>query len=158
LARLTEGEVKAAFLLNVARFVEWPCGVLAGRESPLVIGIVGEDSLARVLPEWVRGAEVHGRPCQIRQVEPGAELTGCHVVYISRSLAGRTREILGQVRGRPVLTVSELEGFAQQGGMIGFTPGDTTVRFDVNAGAAAAAELRLSSRLLAVARSVVKGT
>lgn len=154
----TEHEVKAAFLYNFAKFVDWPPRAFAEAGSPLVIGLVGEDPLGEVLPALVRSEQVKGRPLEVRRLAPDGELAGCHLLYLSRSEAARTQEILERVRQQPVLTVSDQEDFLAQGGMINFVLFRGTVRFEINAAAAQAARLKLSSKLLAVARAVVKST
>lgn len=153
---VSEYEVKAAFLLNFARFVEWPAASHPDADSPLVIGIVGDDPFGEALPRIVKGQTAHGRRIEIRHFKEDGDHGACHLLFLSRSVAGRSDRILPSLRGRAILTVSEEENFARQGGVIGFALVDQTVRFDINLKAAAQAELRISSKLLNVARSVVE--
>jgi hypothetical protein len=153
-----EHEVKAAFLFNFAKFVEWPAKAFPDPNAAVVIGIVGDDPFGDVLPLLVQGQTAQGRRIQIRHFTNENECGDCHLLFLSRSVAGRTGEILRRLQGRPVVTVSEREDFVRQGGMIGFALVDKTVRFDINTKAAEAVAVRLSSKLLAVARSVVKSS
>lgn len=152
----TEYQVKAAFLLNFAKFVEWPPKVFSDTNVTLVIGIVGEDPFGDALPQIIQGQTAQGRRIEIRRFKPDEDCGGCQVLFLSRSVADQTEAILQRLQGRPVLTVSEKEDFARRGGVIGFALVDKAVRFDINARAAEALELKISSKLLAVARSVLK--
>ena len=157
-AQPKEYEVKAAFLLNFARFVEWQPKAYADTNAALVIGIVGDDPFGEVLPQIVQGQTVQGRQIEIRHFTADEDFGVCHVLFLSRSVAAQTEEILRRLQNRSVLTVSEKEDFVRRGGVIGFAMVDNCVRFDINPKAAEAAELKLSSKLLAVARSVVKSS
>jgi hypothetical protein len=153
--QVSEYDVKAAFLLNFAKFVEWPPRAFASTNAPVVLGIVGKDPFGAAL-QILQGQTAQGRRIEVRHFAADAGLQDCHLVFLTRSVAGQMDDILRRVHGRPVLTVSDLEDFARQGGMIGFVLVDRTVRFDINPGAAKAVELKLSSRLLALARTLVK--
>lgn len=151
-----EYEVKAAFLYNFARFVEWPEAVCGGREAPVVIGVVGQDPFGESLAEMVRAQTARGRRIEIRHFRPEEEFETCHIVFLSGSVARDLETILARLRGRPVLTVGDQAGFIELGGTIGFALVDHSVRFDINLGAATSAELKISAKLLAVARTVVR--
>jgi len=153
-----EYDVKAAFLLNFAKFVDWPPKGFPDASAPLVIGIVGDDPFGAALPQLVQGQTALGRRIEVRHFKADEDCAACHLVFLSRSVAGRTEEILQRLKGRPVLTVSEKDDFVRQGGVIGFALVDKSVRFDINARAAEAADLKISSKLLAVARSVLKSS
>lgn len=154
-----EYKVKAAFLLNFARFAEWPDSTNKNK-APLVIGVVGEDPFAETLPGTISGQTAQGRSIEIRYLgadEPAANLVACHILFLSRS--AKTEEqagILEKVRGHPVLTISDRENFIRQGGMVGFVLVDKRVRFDINLRATMSERLVLSSKLLNVANSVIK--
>lgn len=154
----TEYEVKAAFLLNFTRFVEWPQMAFPDPGAPLVIGIVGEDPFGDVLPKLVQGQKAQGRPIEIRRFREAEDCGDCHVLFLSRSVADEAKRILRRLGSRPVLTVNENEDFVRDGGVIRFALVNETVRFDINLKAAEAAELKVSSKLVAVARSVVKSS
>jgi len=153
-----EYEVKAAFLLNFAKFVEWPAKAFADSKSPFVIGIVGVDPFGDALPQSIKRQTVQHRPIVIRRFKVAEDFSGCHILFLSRSLAAQTDHVLERLKGLPVLTVSEREDFVQRGGAIGFVLVDKSVRFDINVPAAAAADLKVSSKLLAIARLVLKSS
>ncbi|HEV2425792.1 MAG TPA: YfiR family protein [Terriglobia bacterium] len=150
----SEYQVKAAFVYNFARFVDWPEGT---PEQTFVIGILGEDPLGRALEAVVNQKTVNGRPIVVRRIASAAAGRDCRVVFISASEQRRVPAILDVLKGSAVLTVGESEGFAKQGGMINFIMEDDRVRFEVNVDAAEQARLKISSRLLRLAR-IVKGS
>jgi hypothetical protein len=153
-----EYEVKAAFLLNFAKFVEWPTKAFPDSKAPFVIGIVGTDPFGDALPQLIKRETVQHRPIVIRRFKVAEDFGGCHILFLSRSLAAQTDHVPGRLQGLPVLTVSEKEDFVRKGGVIGFLLVGNFVRFDINVKAAAAADLKVSSKLLAVARLVLKSS
>lgn len=150
----TEYQVKAAFLLNFTKFVEWPSGAFAASDSHFTICLVGKDPFARILDEMVDGEVVNGRKMTVRRMSESPSPQVCQVVFIGSQEKDIPR-ILGGL-GRGVLTVGEGDGFIRAGGIIAFVIQDRRVRFDIAQSAAEGAALKLSSQLLAVARSVVK--
>jgi hypothetical protein len=140
-----EEKVKAAFLLNFARYVEWPAGTFADEKSPVVIGVLAEDpeSFSKNLERVVEGKTVDNRPVQVQRAQRVSELAKAHVVFIPASERERMRGAIGQLRGRPVLTVSDAEGFIQGGGMILLKR-----KQENNRAAAEEAGLKISSKLL----------
>jgi len=149
-----EYEVKAAFLLNFTKFVEWPPGSFPAADSPLTICIVGKDPFLKFLDDMVADESVNGHRLTVRRLSADAATQGCRVLFAGVGEQDVAR-ILGSA-GRGVLTVGEGDRFMRAGGMITFVIQNQRVRFDVNLSAAQAAGLRLSARLLTVARSVVK--
>jgi hypothetical protein len=144
-----EYDVKAAFLLNFTKFIEWPPGAFATADAPLIICIVGDDPFGRAIDQIVEGESVNGHRIVIERVGTYQQKS-CRVLY-----AGGKTPPPG-TPGLPVLTVGEGDDFIHQGGMIGFVLDNRRVRFDINLKAAANAGLKLSSKLLSVARSVEK--
>ena len=142
--------MKAAFLLNFAKFVTWPTSDESQYGSALAMCIVGEDPFGGALDRLVEGETMNGRP--IRVVRVNKYEPQCRVLFVPAS-ERNTAAILNQV-GPGVLTVGESPDFLRNGGMIDFFVDDRKVRFDVNRTAAERASLQISSRLLAVARSV----
>src|SRR5688500_4355735 len=140
-----EYQVKAAYLYNFVKFVEWPPDAAAG---PLTICVAGRNVFGPALEETVRGESVNGRPLQSRVILQPEE--GCHVVFVPRGAAGPA--YLAAARGTPTLTVGEEEGFIGLGGIISFHAEGSTIRFTINPGAARRAGLQISSRLLQLAR------
>jgi hypothetical protein len=151
----TEYQVKAAFLFNFAKFVEWPANAFVHPEDPIVLGIVGEDPFGFALDGMVFRKTVNGRSFMVKRLEIGPELRGCHILFISSSEKKNLAHILESLKGSSVLTVGETDQFVQSGGAIKLLLENNKVRFEVNVGAAAMARLKVSSKLLALARSVV---
>lgn len=152
-----ETQLKAVFLFNFAQFVDWPGGAFATPDAPLVIGVLGEDPFGEVLDEVVRGERVGGRPLVVRRFRAVEEVDQCHLLFVGRSEAGRAGRILAALKGRPVLTVADMEDFAVRGGMIRFVTDRGRIRFRINLEAAKDAGLVLSSKLLRPAEIVGGG-
>jgi hypothetical protein len=150
----SEYEIKAAFLYNFAKFVEWPPEASPGANDPLAICIVGEDPFGDILDELIKGKTISGRALVVRRLKPAGDLKGCQVAFISSSEREHLRSVLESLKGGGVLTVGDTEGFAAIGGVINFTMQDNKVHFDVNVDAAERARLKISSKLLSVARIV----
>jgi hypothetical protein len=149
-----EYRVKAAFLLNFARFAEWPEEALPEGDAPIYVCVYGSDPFRGALDELIKGESVGGHPLEVRRLRPGGDLSACHVVFIGASERARLPQVLGRVRGQPVLTVGEMDGFLENGGIIRFVLEQRRVRFDVNLEAAEQAGVRLRSQPLKVARRV----
>ncbi|HEX2711650.1 MAG TPA: YfiR family protein [Candidatus Acidoferrales bacterium] len=149
-----EYQIKAAFLYNFAKFVEWPADAFADPHAPLVLGIVGEDPFGSVLDKLVLDKTVNGRGLLIKRLKHGPDLRNCHILFVSSSERKRVAQILESLQGASVLTVGETQRFAQSGGVIDFILEENKVRFEINSDAAARARLNISSKLLALARIV----
>jgi hypothetical protein len=149
-----EYQVKAVFLFNFAQFVEWPPAVFADANSPLVIGILGEDPFGAYLDETVRDETVNNRPLEIQRYHRVDEIKTCHVLFISRSEANRLEQILGSLKGRRILIVGDGDDFVQRGGMIRLGTAQNKVRLIINIDAAKTANLTISSKLLRAAEIV----
>jgi YfiR/HmsC-like len=150
----TEYQVKAAFLLNFARFVEWPPRAFASATSPLGVCVLGEDPFGEALDRAVLGKTLSDRTLMVRRGKKLQELDGCEILFISASERGRLPEILGELRNAPVLTVGDSEEFAARGGGVQFTLEDNHVHFMVNVDATERAGLKVSSKLLSLAHVV----
>lgn len=148
-----EYEVKAAFLFNFTKFVEWPHSAFGDEHTPLKICVLGESPFGKTL-RALAGDEVVGRRLLLAHPETLNALETCHVLFVSRSERDRLGSVLAGVRNAPVLTVGDTPGFVDQGGMINFVLEGSKVRFDINQEAAERAGLRISSRLLALAKHV----
>ena len=151
---LTEYQVKAAYLFNFLKFVEYPTESFADPLAPIVIGIVGDDPFGNALPQVVIGKTVQGRDLVIRAYRNGEDLRGAHILFISASERKRLPTILASLHGSTVLTVSDAAGFLDAGGMIQFLNENDRVRFAINTDATARAKLKVSSKLLSLARPV----
>ncbi len=153
---LSEYQVKALFLLNFIKYVDWPSDALASSNAPITIGLCGESKLREALSATVSGKGSAGRMIVIRQIEATDDFSSCQILFISDSASSRMRGILDKARALPILTVGEDNAFAQNGGIINFVLKNGNVRLEVDLGAARQAGLTIHSRLLAVA-DVVKG-
>ena len=151
---LSEYQVKAAYLFNFLKFVEYPEESFADPLAPIVIGVVGEDPFGNALPQVVIGKTVQGRDLVTRIYHAGEDLRGAHILFISASERKRLPMILNSLRGSSVLTVSDTAGFLDAGGMIQFLNENGRVRFAINVDATGRARLKLSSKLLSLAKVV----
>ncbi len=147
-----EYQVKAAFLLNFAKFVEWPPAAFANPDSPIAICIFGPDPFGNSIDELVRGEAAGGRTVIVRRIAQAPAPLACQMLFTQQS--GQELDGLLASLGRGVLTVGEGDEFLRGGGMIAFVIENRRVRFDIDWKAAEAASLKLSSKLLAVARTV----
>ena len=149
----SEYQVKAAHLLNFLKFVEWPEDSFADPLAPIVIGVVGEDPFGSALPEVVIGKTVQGRDLVLRKYRVGEDLRGAHLLFISASEKKQLSQILSSLRGSSVLTVADTEGFLEAGGMIQFLNENEQVRFAINADAVNGSRLKMSAKLLRLAKA-----
>ena len=156
-ARAAEVRIKAAFLYKFCDFVEWPPAAFAAPEAAFTIGVLGADALADELAAVVARRSVHGRAVVVRKLRQGAPLAGLHLLFVGGRDGGRLPDILAAAKGRPTLTVTEAEDGDDPGSVINFVLVADKVRFDVALPPAEAGGLKISARLLAVARRVVAG-
>ena len=152
-----EYQLKAVFLFNFAQFVEWPSKAFPEAGSHLVIGVLGEDPFGACLDETVRGEKVNNRPLAVQRYRRVEEIGNCHVLFIAGSEADRLEQILTSLKGRNLLTVGDVEGFANRGVMIRFATEKNKTRLKINLEAAKAANLTISSKLLKPAEIVNSG-
>jgi hypothetical protein len=150
----SEYQVKAAYLFNFLKFVEWPENAFVDSLAPMVIGVVGDDPFGNALPQVVIGKTVQGRDVVVRTYRAGEDLRGAHILFIGSSERKKLPAIFSSLRGSGVLTVADMEGFLDSGGMIQFVPENNRVRFAVNVEAARRAKLKMSSKLLSLAKTV----
>jgi hypothetical protein len=146
-----EYTLKSAFLYKFASFVVWPDSLPSG---PLRIGVLGEDPFGSALEDVVKGKSINGRAFEIRRLRPGREPGRCQILFISSTETRKLRAILDHLQCSPVLTVSDMPGFCEQGGAIRLGLEDNRVRLEINPDAAERAGLQLSSKLLSLARIV----
>src|SRR5258708_1489107 len=149
--------IKAGFIYNFAKFVEWPSAAFSQPDSPIVIGVLGTDPFGNVLDRIVEDKKIGPRGFVVRRYKWGKDLKDlkdCKILFVSASERTHIDEILLSVKGLPILTVGETPGFAERGGVIRFTLEDNRVRFEVNVDAAHQADLNISSRLLTLAKII----
>ena len=149
-----EYEIKAAFLLNFAKFVDWPASSFADRDSPMVIAVLGSDPFGSVLDNTLRNEKVKGRKLVVKRSNQLSDLKGCHILFVSSSEHSRLGSIIQEVKDQPVLTVGDVAGFADRGGIVNFILRDRKIGFEINTSAADKAGLKISSQLLKLARIV----
>ena len=149
---LTEYQVKAAYLFNFLKFVDWPEDAFPDPLAPIVIAVVGDDPFGPSLPQVVIGKTVQGRDLVIRAYREGENLRSAHILFISASEKKRVPAILSSLRGSSVLTVADMDGFLECGGMIQFVSESNRVRFSINADAARRGRLQVSSKLLSLSK------
>lgn len=154
---LTEYQVKAAYLFNFLKFVEWPDDPATDPHGKWVIGFVGDSPIADELARLVGGKNVLGRELLVKKFQAADNPRGCNVLFISESEKKRLPSILTTLQGSSVLTVADMDNFIGAGGMIQFVVEDAKVRVAIDVGATSRAHLKVSSKLLSLAR-VVTGT
>ncbi len=151
-----EYAVKAAFLYNFTKFVDWPSTAFADEKSSILICVLGENPFGRTLGDLAK-EEVAGRKLTVLGRKENQGLEGCHVLFISRSERERIPAILAEVQSSPVLTVADTEGFLDQGGVINFILEGSKIRFEISQEAAERADIKISSKLMSLAKRVKGG-
>lgn len=149
--------IKAGFIYNFAQLVQWPDAAFPQSDSPIVIGIVGNDPFGATIDSVVQGKKLNGRSLVVKRLRWGKdarEIKDCNILFVSSSERERLDEIIQTVKSLPILTIGETPGFATRGGIINLTLEGNRVRFEVDIEAAKQANLNISSRLLALARIV----
>ncbi len=151
-----EYQVKAAFLYQFTKFIEWPSDAFPDANAPFSICVAGADPFGNTLNQVFQQKTVGQRRLELRRSAHGEDLQGCQILFISASERKRFPAILDKVKGTPVVTVSESDRFMKAGGTINFFLSEERVRFDINLEATEGTGLKFSSRLLSVARTVLK--
>lgn len=149
-----ESSIKAAFLFKFAGYVEWPLGAFPSPDAPFVIGVTGAEEVASELERLVPGRTVNNRAVVVRRFREGEAPQGVHLMFVGRSEAN-VRAAIGAAQQQGALTVTEGERGLESGSSINFVVADDRVGFEVSLEAAERSGLRISSRMLAVARRVV---
>jgi len=152
-----EYQVKAAFLFIFAKFVEWPSQTFASPETPLEICVLGQDPFGREFEQRIVEKVVNSRQITVAHPQGVAQARGCQILFVASSEKLRIRGILEGLKGASVLTVADTPSFIQTGGIINFVLDQDRVRFEINLKAAELAHLKLSARLLTVAKQVLPG-
>jgi hypothetical protein len=149
-----ESRVKAAYLYNFAKFVEWPSGAFRTPADPAVICIVGDDRTSDVLEPAISGKKANGRRVEARRPHSSAEFKSCHILFIAFSDRERIAQLLNELQGSSVLTIGQSGQFIPLGGMINLALNHATIELEIDPEASNAVGLKISSRLLVVARLV----
>jgi hypothetical protein len=145
-----EYQVKAAFIFNFAKFVEWPPDALVDKQAPVVLCILGKDPFSDAF-EPLKKRTVEGRRFTVRQISSVQDVERCQMLYISTSEKDRLPQILKTVRNRHILTISDIKGFSKEGGMITLVRDQEKVTMEINLDIARQADLKISSQLLKLA-------
>ena len=154
-APVEEYRVKAAFLFHFVQLVDWPPGTLGDQKNPLTVCTIGKDSFQGDLETTLQGKLIGTHPLHVEHLKPSQEIKNCRVVFISDSERVQVPVIIAALKDDAVLSVGESDDFIKQGGMIGFCLDNNKVRFEINVGAADRAKLKISSRLLLLAKNVI---
>lgn len=146
-----EYKIKAAFLFQFSRFVEWPAQAFASSDAPLVICVLGTNPFGSALHEIAAGELAYTHPLRVQNYEGVEDLDICHIVFVSGGKEEVAQRALQRLSGKSVLTVSDSDNFTRRGGVIGLVTLNGKVTLQVNRGSADAAQLRISAKLLRVA-------
>ncbi len=152
-----EYQIKAAFIHNFVKFIEWPAHTFPEKTSPVILCIIGKDPFGAVLESMMGGKTIKGRGMVIRRFERIEDLGHCHILFVSSSERGSLTQILVALQGLSLLTIGEMDAFAESGGIINFILKRSRIRFEINVDAAALSGLKISSKLLSLA-TVVRNT
>jgi len=151
-----EYQVKAAFLYNFAKFVEWPADAFAQKSDSMNLCILGDDPFGSDL-NTIQGEIIGNRRLSIKHVKTTQPLRECHILFVCNSEKKQLPKIVNTLKGASVLLVGDTDGFAQQNIIINFYLEEDKVRFEINADAAKLARLNISSKLLKLAKIVHGG-
>ena len=150
----TETSVKSAFLYKFTHFVDWPPETMGKAGDPFAMCVMGRNELADVLEHAVEGRTARNRPLVVRRIESAKQTRGCHLLFIGWPKLEKIQGVLGALRWQPTLTVGDVRGFAQRGGMVNLTKQGKRLRFEINRRSAERAGIHLSSQLLKLAELV----
>lgn len=153
----TEDQVKAAYLFNFAKFIEWPAEAFATTNAPMNFCVLGRSPVVDELDSSVNGKSINGHTIIVKHLRGPEETKGCHLVFLAASAVKQREKLLLAAKGSPILLVAESPGFARAGGTINFMAENGRLIFEVNIAAAENAHLKISSKLLALARIVSSG-
>ena len=152
--QFSEYVLKAGFLFNFAKYVEWPADAFAKPESPIIVAVVGPDPFGADLEKVLKGKTAKGRPLAIERFREAAEVARCHILFVPRSESSRLPDIMKRLAGRPTLTVGEDQAFCKAGGALNILVERERARLEANPDAAERAKLTIDTKLLRAATIV----
>lgn len=152
-AQVEEYLVKAAFMHKVAKFVEWPASSFASPSTPIRVCVIGDDPFDTAL-ESIEKKVAQQRYLEVQRIRRVESIDGCHILFVSASERGVLAPIQARSRKASVLTISDMDGFAQAGGMIQLLTDEGRIRFDINLESVQQSGLRISSNVLRLARQI----
>ena len=147
--------IKAAFVYNFAKFVEWPPTTYQTEEDPIVLCVIGEGPIT-IAFDSLRGKKLHNRRLEICHITSISDINNCHILFVTKTEKKRIKSILDMAASKSILTIGDMEGFVEKGGIIELVMDDRKIRFNVNIKAAQKAQLAISSRLLKLARKIIR--
>jgi hypothetical protein len=150
-----EYRVKAALLFRFAQFIEWPPEAFKDASDPVNFCTVGDDPFDGALDDAVAGKKIGARVIRVLHPRGPENVKGCQLLFVGAKESKRIPVILASAHDSPIVTVGESDGFAQKGGVINFLLEDKKIRFEINAGAAQQAGIKISSRLMLLAKNVL---
>lgn len=149
-----EKQIKAVFLFNFSQFVEWPASAFSEPQTPLTIGILGDNPFGKHLEQVVHNEKINNRSISIQHYTSVEEIKTCHILFINISDKAQLAEILKKLQGKCILTVGDSRNFIKEGGMVRFITENDKIKFQINTDVAKAADLTISSKLLRLAEIV----
>jgi hypothetical protein len=152
-----EYQLKAVFLFHFAQFTEWPTNAFTNRQAPIVIGVLGDDPFGTALEDTVRGETVNHRKLVVEHYSRVEDVKDCHILFLAASESRHLERILDTLKGRPILTVADLESAGSRSVMIRFVQESNKLRLRINRDAVAGAGLTVSSKLLRASEVVSSG-
>lgn len=150
---LLEYKIKTAFLFNFAKFIDWPSNSFGGASNEFTIGIIAPPKLASIT-KMLSSKTIKGASVKIITFKSDEELLPCHILFVADNDTKLISNVIKKFENSPVLTIADASGFASQGGVINFIKVDNTIRFEINPEAAQKKHLKISSKLLSLARIV----
>lgn len=153
---IEEYQLKAAFLFNIAKFVEWPADKFHGAKDPIVLCVLGANPFGDTLEQAAHGISIEDRKFVVRSISDQKQTGSCHILFISSSERKRLRAVLAEIASSGILTVGDIEGFAAEGGVVNLKLEGDKVRIGINVEAAEHEKIRISSKLLSLAQIVKK--
>jgi hypothetical protein len=148
-----EYQVKAAFLFNFAKFVEWPADAFDGPDAPFILGVLGDNPFGSALGR-IKGKTANGRKLLVYHFKEVDDINECHILFVSASEKEHLAKIFKALKHANILLVGDMENFAGQGGMINFIVKDQKIGFEINVDAVGSGNLIVSSKLLSLAKIV----
>jgi hypothetical protein len=155
-AQADEYHVKAAFLFNFAKFVEWPTETFKSAADPIVICVLGQNPFGNAIEETISGKSVGGRALSVREISGTQHPWSCQILFVNSSALNQFRAVIGRIKGAGVLSVGEAEGFTADGGVINLRVERGSVRLEINVAAAEYTNIHISAKLLSLAEVVRK--
>jgi uncharacterized protein DUF4154 len=149
-----EYQLKAVFLFNFTQFVNWPAHAFENAESPLVIGIIGENPFGAYLAQTVSGEKINGHPLAIQYYKNEEEIKSCHILFVNIRETNKLEQALEAAQGRNILTVSDQPDFLKHGGMVRFVTNNNKIKLQINMEACKESKMVLSSKLLRLAEII----